>query len=332
MRVNVVIPMVLGVAAVAAVLMAQPTGGEASPPALPSLSSAADRTRRPPPPPPPLPPRGRSAVATFRELLAMSTADREKVLEARPEVQRSYLRDRANEFLALDPLEREARLRLLELRAVLVPLLSAEPTNRVDLLREVPAAQRDLVDRQLEAWDTLPAGRQQQVLASESRWVFLAPLPAARPGRTPDLPIPKDSGLGRRSRVESGLAGWKALPPERRQRAQLDLEEFLSLDERRRSKVLAAVPGGQRESLARLAGAFGRLAPAERSRCVGAFLQFAGMSAGERERFWQSAELWGAMGPEERRAWRAFTADLPPRPPGSVGPMPPALPPGRSTL
>ncbi|MHB9008017.1 MAG: hypothetical protein ACYDC1_13910, partial [Limisphaerales bacterium] len=120
---------------------------------------------------------------------------REKVLEARPEVQRSYLRDRANEFLALDPLEREARLRLLELRAVLVPLLSAEPTNRVDLLREVPAAQRDLVDRQLEAWDTLPAGRQQQVLASESRWVFLAPLPAARPGRTPDLPIPKDSGL-----------------------------------------------------------------------------------------------------------------------------------------
>src|SRR5580658_10502575 len=58
---------------------------------------------------PPYPP-GYSPVDLFRQLLAMSPDDRDNYLAKRPPAIRQRLLDKIQEYLALDPTERELRL------------------------------------------------------------------------------------------------------------------------------------------------------------------------------------------------------------------------------
>ena len=72
-----------------------------------------------------LPPRPRlkSPVDLFRELLAMTPAGRENFLTNRPPGIRNRILAKVREYGALDPNERELRLRATELRWYLLPLL-----------------------------------------------------------------------------------------------------------------------------------------------------------------------------------------------------------------
>ena len=103
----------------------------------------------------------KSPVETFRELLAMSPAERKGWLGRHPvEVQRQ-IQAKLREYNALRPSERDVRLEVTELYYYLWPLMKTPATNRSAQLASVPERERAKVETRLREWDQLPAGKQQ---------------------------------------------------------------------------------------------------------------------------------------------------------------------------
>src|SRR5213592_4804328 len=97
-------------------LAGAPVFGQGATPAKTAVSGL-------PPMPPPMP------QINFRELLAMTPAEREKILVTRSEQQRQVLVEKLREYESLSPVEREARLCSVQLRAYLRPLLTTPAGN-----------------------------------------------------------------------------------------------------------------------------------------------------------------------------------------------------------
>jgi len=83
---------------------------------------------------PPLP----KPVSYFRELLALNPDKLDQALASIAEPARKRLQAKLQEYAALTPDERDARLRATELRWYLAPLMRTPPTNRIAQLALVP--------------------------------------------------------------------------------------------------------------------------------------------------------------------------------------------------
>ena len=114
-----------------------------------------------------IPPQAQSPVNFFRQLLAMTPQERENYLTNRPPEIRDRILAKVREYLALDPDERELRLRATELRWYLLPLLRESPTNRDARLAQVPDDLRDLVRAGSTNGTLLPPQSQQEFLDNE---------------------------------------------------------------------------------------------------------------------------------------------------------------------
>ncbi len=71
-----------------------------------------------------------SPIDHFRHLLALPPPQREAALANKTPVVRQQILAKVNEYAALDPTERELRLRATELRWYLIPLMRAAPGDR----------------------------------------------------------------------------------------------------------------------------------------------------------------------------------------------------------
>src|SRR3974390_3057723 len=89
-------------------------------------------------------PRPRSPVDLFRQLLAMTPEEREAFLTNRPPQTRDRILAKIDEYQALDPNERELRLRATELRWSLWPLMQESPDQRPARLAQGPPHLREL--------------------------------------------------------------------------------------------------------------------------------------------------------------------------------------------
>src|SRR5258708_30721944 len=86
------------------------------------------------PPTPPLPP---SPLDYFRRILAMSATERDTLLAEKSPAVRKVLEDKLREYDALSADERQSRLRALELRWYLKPLMQMPASNRVSRLNAI---------------------------------------------------------------------------------------------------------------------------------------------------------------------------------------------------
>lgn len=268
-------------------------------------------------PTPPTPPKW-NPVDAFRRLLAMSPEERQKALAGKTEKQRKYLDDRLREFERLSPVDRELRLRLLELQWYLLPLLKLQPQQRKPYMEAVPDQWQALIKERLAAWDRLPPEQQRELLASEST---LARMPAllGSPDRAQASISQLDDGL------RSDLARWQALPQEQRKRIAANFNRLFSLGDAKVERGLQSLTETERQRVRILFTTFAQLTPEQRSKCIEAFNKFANMTPEERAQFLKNAARWKAMTPEEQRVWRTLTSQLPPTPPGfpSLTPTPP---------
>jgi hypothetical protein len=252
------------------------------------------------------PPPERSPVTFFRELLAMPPAERERALTNRPPESRARILAKVDEYAALDPGERELRLRATELRWWLTPLLRAPRAERAARLAQVPADLRDLVRARLMQWDILPPPLQEEFLAHERTLHYFAQV-------SPPEPPP-------------------VTPEQRRVAAQVN--RFFELTDEEKEQTLNALTPAERAAMQGTLQAFDKLTPQQRSVCVRNYAKFAGMSAAERAEFLKNAERWSQMSPEERQTWRDLVAQVPiwpPMPPPMIPQMlypkpPPPLP------
>ena len=271
---------------------------------------------------PPMP-RSMSPVDLFRRLLVLTPAERENSLTNRPPEIRDRILAKVLEYEALDPNERELRLRATELRWYLLPLLHESPTNRAAQLAQVPDDLRDLVKTRLDIWTILPPPLQQEFLDNERALRYFTHVDS--PNNPPMPPMPP--GHGRHHGAQDhDLARWNALPEDQRQKITAQFNQFFELTPEEKQETLNTLSDAEREQMEKTLQAFDNLSAEQRAECVRAFAKFASMNAVEKQEFLKNAERWSQMSPEERQAWRDLVVNVPqwpPLPPGLMPPMPP---------
>ena len=250
----------------------------------------------------------RNPVAVFRTLLAMRTDARSTELAAKPTRLREVLTTRLREYDTLAPAEREARLRATELRYYLNPLLTTIPATRATQLAAVPEGLRPLVTERLAAWDKLPAEIQREVLTNErllqamTRPAVAGAFPPLPPGLVPNVP--------------DNVSHWQGLAPVQREQLLDNFTHYFRLDERAKTRVVAALAEPKRAEATRTLGELEQLTVAERSACLAALKQLGQMTPAEQAQFYANAEQWKRMPESERAAWRKVVVEFPPLPPG----------------
>jgi hypothetical protein len=252
----------------------------------PAKSFSAPAGLLPPPPP--------SPVDFFRQLLAMTPDAREFFLAKRPPAVRERILAKVSEYQALDPDERELRLRATKLRWYLEPLLRSAPTNRAAQLAQVPPDLRDLVKSRLLEWDILPPPLQREFLENGHTLLYFANID------------PRNN------------SGDPAAEKRRQIAAQFD--QFFELTPVEKEKTLGALSPAERGQMEKTLQSFDQLPPPLRLECIRAFTQFAGLSPQDRADFLKNAERWSQMSPKDRQVWRDLVTHVPEWPP-----MPPSL-------
>jgi predicted Fe-S protein YdhL (DUF1289 family) len=282
----------------------------------------------------PLPslPRVKSPVELFRELLAMTPAERENHLTNRPPGIRARILTKVGEYEALDPNERELRLRATELRWYLLPLLHESPPNRAERLAAIPEDLRTLVNNRLAQWDILPPPFQKEFFESERalRYFTRVDLPSGPP--VPLMP----PGRGRHHGPhDPDLAHWNALSEDQRQKVTAQFNQFFELTPMEKKETLNTLSDAEQQQMEKTLETFGKLPPAQRLQCIHAFTEFAGLSAQEKQDFLKNAQRWSQMSPKERQAWRDLVTHVPEWPPLPsaliMPPMPPDFHPALAT-
>jgi hypothetical protein len=278
--------------------------------------------------PPELPPLPKSPIASFRSLLTLSPEALDTELADKSEGQRKLLRAKLQEYQALDPEQREARLKATELRWYLRPLLEMAPTNRVRQVAMVPDEFRTLIEARLRQWDLLTSDMRRDLLENERIIDYFWQAESSPPSTR--VVIPRQISSARRAELENGLVRWRAIPLEKREQMCNRFRQFFELSPSEKARTLSALSEQERKQMEETLKAFENLPPAQRRLCIGSFRRFANMSPEDRTRFLKNAERWKEMSAAERQTWRILVAELPPAPPGYGQPLPPPIPPQRN--
>jgi len=249
-------------------------------------------------------PRPRSPVALFRQLLAMTPDERATFLTNRPPQIREGILAKVAEYEALDPNERELRLRATELRWYLLPLLQESPSNRTLRLAQVPADMRELVESRLSQWIILPPQLQQEFLENEQALRYFA-----------HLDVSNNPALQKIAPPGSELARWSGMTEAERSRITANVNQFFELTPDEKEAALNTLSDAERRQMEQTLQAFDRLPPNQRAECIHAFAKFASLSAYEKQEFLRNAERWSRMSPADRQAWRDLVVNVPEWPP-----------------
>ena len=285
--------------------------------------------------PPPMPSQAGSPIDFFRKLIGAKPGERENLLAGKEPQLRKVLENYALKYEALPAEERELRLRHMELRYRLTPLLQTASSNRTERLKFVPDRDRPLIEDRLKYWDGLSAEQQMKLWNNERLKGELIGVgvprssanPASLTGQTSNQVI----------RLEKQFIDWQMLPNARRSEVQKHFTNLFELTdaERVHEKLLTfPLPAEERQLMEQTLLQFKQLQPPQRSACVQNFSKLASLSPAERREFLVNAEEWQKMKPEDREAWRKLVSKVPPMPPlpqsYRLPPMPPGLRPQRA--
>lgn|SRR6266850_690952 len=268
------------------------------------------------PPSPPMP-SPQSLVKTFRELLEMTPEARALALASKSEQHRKIINERLKEFDALPPEQRQVRLRLMQLRRELLPLLQTAPTNRTILLSVIPDEDKKLIKERLEYWVQLPADLQKWVLENELMLGYFLSGQASNPVELGQNLEAFPANV--RPAITNSIAAFRRLTPDQQQKLCRDFIEVFGLDEAEREKIVARTlsqgSGDERKQIERLMVSFQKLPRAQQQQCMESLRKFTSMSMPQRVQFLQNAQRWEKMPEADRQAWRSLIRKVPPLPP-----------------
>jgi len=242
-------------------------------------------------------PQARSPVGFFRQLLAMTPAERAASLTNRPPETRARILAKVREYQLLGPDERELRLRATELRWHLTPLLRVPPAERAERLALVPEELRGLVQSRLQEWDVLPPPMKEEFLAN-------------------------DQALRYFTHVE--MTNRPAATAEQQKIAE-QFSQFFELTPAEKQETLGTLSEAERGQMEKTLKSFEQLPPEQRFRCIRNYAKFAGMAPAERAKFLKNAESWSRLTPQERQTWRDLVAQVPVWPPLTPDLVPPNI-------
>jgi hypothetical protein len=249
-------------------------------------------------------PRPHSPVDLFRQLLAMTPEEREAFLTNRPPQTRDRILVKIDEYQALDPNERELRLRATELRWYLLPLLQVPPDQRTARLAQVPPGLRDLVQSRLGQWGILPPPLQQEFLENERALRYFASVDISN-----GPPLPQTAS------ADPEAARWSAMTEDQRKKITISVNRFFDLTPDEKEAALKTLSDAERRQMQKTLLAFDNLPAGQRDECIRAFAKFTGLSVSEKQEFLRNSERWAQMSPVDRQAWRDLVVNVPEWPP-----------------
>jgi Protein of unknown function (DUF3106) len=267
----------------------------------------------------------KSPVDSFRELLAMTSEEREKNLSVRPAKVRDGLQAKIQEYEALDADERELRLQVTELHWYLLPLMKIPAGKRAERLAQIPPDMRKLVEERLQIWTILPPPLTDALADNQP----ILRLLLARP-ETNTAAILTNMPPDQQSKLEAGIAQWQAMPESQRLLICRQFNSFFDLTAEEKQRALNTLSDAERQQMDKTLREFENLPKDQRATCIQSFRKFSDMSLPERELFLRNAELWKTMSPDERRVWRDLVSQVPNWPP--MPPLPPEFPPFPPTM
>jgi len=272
------------------------------------------------------------SIEQFRKLLSMPQKDRAGMLGSESEVRRKLLERKLAEYDALPPEERESRLRVTQLRAYLLPLMTAPPDSRASLLSSVPGEWRPVIEQRLQLWDILPPPLQKEVLAYESTIHFFLRLESSPPSSRGAISASMTED--RRRSMEASLTEFQALDPDEQRQAFERFQGFFGLSESDRQRALRQLAKSSKLQVEPFLNTLALMNTSDRQGLFESFQKFAKLTPEDRSLFLVNAERWEAMDPGERRAWRGILTSLPPLPPGfeAVRPSLPGAQPASAPL
>jgi hypothetical protein len=265
--------------------------------------SAAEAVKESKVPAPPMP-AVKSPVETFRELLDMNANDRARELSKKAEKFRKVIEERLKEFDAMPREQRQTRLRLMQLRWELLPLLQArsvEPATNT-----IPEQDRPLIIERLRYWQKLPADLQKLVLENEMVMHYFLTGQLALTN-TADLLQPPARGL-----TLTNVQRWRELSPDEQRQAYEAFRQIFDLGKKDRDKLFSEA--SDRRRIEGFLKTFEKLPVEERERRMASFQKFTSMSVEQRLQFLQNARRWETMSESERAVVRSMI-NAPPIPP-----------------
>ncbi len=268
----------------------------------------------------PVPQLLKSPVERFRQLLAMTPAERELSLSNYPASVKARILEKVQEYELLPPDYRELRLQVTELRWYLLPLMKASPTNRATQLKKIPGPFQKLVADRLQEWDIMPPSLKDEVLEYETTMhYFVGRGCVVQPQMTVENLSEKE-----RSELEHKLAQWQELPWDQRRQMYGSFQHFFDLSDEEKQKTLEVLSEPERQKTEEILGPIEQWPKSSQGKYIAAFREFASMSPEARQQFMKGAERWQKMSPEERQAWRDLVhqlSEMPPLPPGFPVPL-----------
>ena len=255
-------------------------------------------------------------LAFFRELLALTTAQREQHLAQWTPEKRARLLAKISEYEAMTPSAREESLTATELHWYLQQFLLKSSTNSGIELSQVPEPYQKMVSDRLNMWKILPPPLQQEVLAHETTRDFFL--------------------LGARTRTNFNNVPWQiippplrqelvrldVLPPEQRQQTYAHFQSFFELTADEKKAVLNTLPAIERQQLEKTIADLNHLPPEQRNLALRSLGQLAGCTEQQRSEFFKNLGRWKQLSPDEQQLWLKLASHLPPMPP-----IPPPMPP-----
>ena len=181
----------------------------------------------------------------------MTPAERGKSLAIYPPQIHERILAKVQEYLALDPNERELRLRATDLRWYLLPLLLESPTNRTARLALVPDDLRELVNARLAQWDALPPPSRQEFLANEQTLDYFSHVDSTN--------VPPTLG-GQGAPSTEDQARWNALSESERRQISAQFDRFFELTPDEKQKALNTLSDAERVQMEKTLQTFGDLA------------------------------------------------------------------------
>ena len=249
----------------------------------------------------PIPVTPRSPVQFFRELLALTPAQREQALTNRSPAARAYIQVRLEEYARLTQPERDVRLHQLELYWYLKPLLAQAPSNRVERLATISPDLRQEVVERLEFWDQRPVEMQRAFLTNEA---VITQMVGSR-----------SSAIASRTNISfADTNRWQALTERERMDLTTAFKKIFELSNNEKARVLRILPVAPRQQAKRTIAVIDQLPPTQRDLCAESLTKWASLNLDQRREFLKSCERWKEMPPAQKQAWRDLTRRYNPPP------------------
>ncbi len=289
------------------------TGQEVT--SLPPLRTASLRST-----PPALPEVKDSPIQHLRTLLNAAEQERQEILNQHTASTRAFWERKLGEYSEMDPVERDQKLREAQLHWYLLLILRTPEEDRTTKLLQIPESDRGLIENRLKDWHALPTTMQADIMTHLPVLRYFGRLVSLTPEeRKKAMEASMESG----SRPDMNSLSWSQLDASRRRSMFLAYQEFFTLAEEKRQRVLAKVPMPQRRTVQIRLEQLDKLSPEVRQKCLEALEKYAQMTPNERVLFKVNAERWKQMPPSQHAVWKQVVKKVPPLPPIRSRSLPP---------